>query len=293
MSLESIRIITDSHSGITQQQAKEMGIDVLPMPFFINEECYEEEITLSRELFFEKMEAGAKVSTSQPSLPDVMALWDKALESYDTVIYMPISSGLSGSCATATALASDEKYEGKVFVVDNGRIATPLIRAIMDAKELIEEGYSAREIKDILEAAKNDMIIYLSVENLEYLKRGGRISAATAAIGTLLNIKPVLRFNTKLIESFSKCRGSKKARKLMIETVRHDMETTFKEQYENGEIYLMTASNGDEETAQVWVKEVQAAFPEMNVLYGPLSLGISCHTGPNAVGIGFSCRPKR
>lgn len=291
--MKALRIVTDSHSGITQEEAKKMGIDVLPMPFTIDGKDYEEEVTLSRETFFEKLASGAQVSTSQPSLTSVMELWDRLLEEYEKIIYIPLSSGLSGSCATATALASDEPYAGRVFVVDNGRASTPMLRSVMDAVELQNEGFSAEQIKEMLEASKGDMSIYITVETLEYLKKGGRISAASAAVGTLLNIKPVLRLHTGLLESYQKCRGLKKAKKAMLEAIRNDLETTFKEQYENGEVYMLAASSAVPEVTAEWVEEIEAAFPGMKVMSGDLSLGICCHTGPGALGVGFSCRPRR
>ena len=205
---------------------------------------------------------------------------------------MPISSGLSGSCNTARMLAQQDEFEGKVFVVDNGRISTPMHRSILDALELIEKGYGAEEIKNILEAAKNKMSRYIAVETLEHLKNGGRISATSAAIGTALNIKPILQLNVGLLESYKKVRGMKKAKREMLESMKQDFETKFKKAYEKGEIYLLAASSADEETTQKWVEEIKAYFPGMDVLCDNLSLGISCHTGEGALGIGCSCKPK-
>lgn len=291
--MKPIGIVTDSHSGITQQQAEEMGIYVLPMPFYIDDICYYEDVTLSRQEFFNKLDSGAKISTSQPSPVELMKLWDKALKDYEQLIYIPISSGLSGSCMAAMGLAQEEHYKDKVFVVDNGRVSTPMHRSILDALELMEEGYSAKEIKDILEQAREDMVIYVGVETLEHLKRGGRITAATAALGTLLNIKPVLKFTTGTLDTFKKCRGQANMRKTMIEAMRHDLNTTFREQYENNEVYLLAASSASKEQTEEWQKEIQAAFPNMEVMYGDLSLGVSCHIGYGGLGIGCSCRPKR
>lgn len=291
--MSSIKIVTDSHSGITQEQAAEMGIEVLPMPFTIDGETYEEGVTISRDAFFEKLEQGAEMRTSQPSLDSVITLWNRVLEKNDRLLYLPISSGLSGSCSTATALSEQEEYKGRVYVADIGRIATPLRCSVMDAVELVKEGYDVEEIKEILEKAKADMSIYIAVENLEYLKRGGRISPATAAVGTLLNIKPVLRLNTGLLENFQRCRGNKKAHKVMIDALRHDLETIFKIPYEKGEVSLLAASSASLEETQEWVQEIQAAFPDMPVMCDNLSLGICCHVGPGGLGIGCSCRPAR
>lgn len=291
--MKKIGIVTDSHSSISQEMAKELGIYVLPMPFYFNEECFYENIDLSREEFFEKLKTNNKVSTSQPSPEEVMKIWDKALEECEQILYIPISSGLSGSCSTATGLARDEDYEGKVFVVDNGRVSTPMHRSILDALELIREGYEAPQIKKILEDARDKMVIYIAVETLEYLKKGGRVSATTAAIGSLLNIKPVLKFDVGILDTYKKCRGFKKAKQVMLEAMKNDLETKFAKEYQNNEVYLLAASSADEETTKEWVDEIKEAFPGMDVLCDDLSLGVSCHIGPGGLGIGCSCRPKR
>lgn len=291
--MKSIGIMTDSHSGISRSDAEKLGIWVLPMPFYMNDECYYEEITLSRDTFFQKMEEGIVVSTSQPSPESVMNMWDEMLLEYEKVLYLPMSSGLSGSCSTACALASDEKYEGKVFVVDNGRVSTPLYRSILDAMELVEEGYDAAKIREILEEYKSSMVIYLGVNTLEYLKKGGRLTSAAAAVGTLLNIKPVLKLDVGALYVYQKCRGLSKAKKIMLESMHHDLETRFKEAHEKGELYLLAASSASQEVTEKWVEEIKAEFPGMEVLCGNLSLGICCHTGPGALGIGWSRKPVR
>lgn len=291
--MRPIGIITDSHSSITQAQAKELGILVLPMPFEIGEDQFYEDVTLTREQFFQKLNLGARIATSQPSMADVMAIWDKALKDYEQVLYIPISSGLSGSCATAFAMAQEEPYAGRVLVVDNGRVSTPLHRSILDALELIEEGYKAEQIKAILEEARDKMVIYVGVQTLEHLKNGGRIPPATAALGTILNIKPVLRFDVGTLDTFKKCRGFAKARKTMLEAIRHDLDTRFKEWYDRGEIYLLAASSSSKDDTEQWVLEIQEAFPDLPVMCDDLSLGVSCHIGYGGLGIGLSCRPKR
>ena len=239
------------------------------------------------------MTAGKKVSTSQPSPEEVMKCWREALQKYETILYMPISSGLSGSCGTAKMLAEEEEFRNKVFVVDHGRVASPLKRTILDTLELIEEGYSAEQIRDILENERDKVSIYIAVETLEYLKKGGRITPATAAIGTLLNIKPVLQLDVGVLEGFLKCRGMKKARKEMLEAIQKDMQTRYREYYDKGELYLLAASSADEETTKGWIEEIQQKFPGMEVLSDNLSLAICCHTGEGALGVGCSCRPKR
>lgn len=291
--MKAIGVVTDSHSGITQEQALQMGVKVLAMPFSIDGECFYENVTLSRDEFFEKLDNGADVSTSQPSPAEVMKLWDEALAEYEKIIYIPISSGLSGSCQTAAALAQEAPYENKVFVVDNGRVSTPLRRTVMDALEMVEEGFSAVQIKDALEAARDKMVIYVGVQTLENLKRGGRISPATAALGNVLNIKPVLKFDVGTLDTYKKCRGFAKAKKAMLEAMHEDLNTRFKEWYDKGEVYLLAASSASEEETQEWISEIKAAFPNMEVLCDNLSLGVSCHIGHGGLGIGCSCRPKR
>ncbi len=291
--MKPIGIATDSHCGISPEKAEKMGIRVLPMPFYFGEECFFEEVSITREEFFRRLNNGETVSTSQPSPETVMELWREGLKEYESIVYIPMSSGLSGSCHTAMMLAEEDEFKGKIFVVDNGRIATPLHRSILDAMELVEDGYSAAEIKEILEADKENMTIYIAVETLEFLKKGGRITATTAALGTLLNIKPVLRLGVGVLDTYKKCRGMRKAKNEMLETMKQEMETTYKEAIERGEFYLMAASSADEETTKEWVEEIRAYFPGFEVLCDYLSMGISCHTGDGALGIGCSCKPKR
>lgn len=291
--MNRIGILTDSHSSISQSEARILGIRVLPMPFYIGDNCYYEDITISRDDFFERLNTEEHMTTSQPSPAEVMDFWDNALKDYDQIIYMPISSGLSNSCSTAMALALEDKYENRVFVVDNGRVSTPLHRSILDALEMVNEGYSAAEIKRMLEEAREEMVIYISVETLAYLKKGGRITAATASLGTLLNIKPILKLDVGKLDSFQKCRGLKKARKIMLDAIRHDLDHRFAEASANGEVYLLAASSASREETEEWIQEIKEAFPGMDILCDNLSLGVSCHTGPGALGIGLSCRPKR
>ena len=291
--MKAIGIVTDSHSGISQEEAARLGIMVLPMPFYFDEECYYEDVTLSREEYFEKMKQGRKVSTSQPAPADVMRLWDKALLAFQQILYMPISSGLSGSYSAAYAMAQEEEYQGRVHVIDHGRVSTPLHRYVLDALALVEEGYSACEIKEILEKYRENMVIYIGVETLEYLKQGGRITPATALFGTMLHIKPVLKLGVGTLDTFQKCRGFARARKTMLEAMQHDIDTIFREPYEKGELYLLAASSASEEVTAEWVAEIKEAFPDMDVLCDKLSLGVSCHVGYGGLGVGCSCRPPR
>lgn len=289
--MNKIVIVTDSHCGISLDTANKVGVKVLPMPLYIDDICYYEDISITHEEFFEKLKTCEKVTTSQASPADVMDLWNQCLEEYETILVMPMSSGLSGACNTAKLFAENDEYAGKVYVVDNGRISTPMHRSILDALELIDKGYSAGEIKEILENNKNNMSIYIAVETLDYLKKGGRISAATAAIGTILDIKPILKVDTGLLESHDKCRGFKKARRMMIEQIKNDIATKFAD-YSDDEIYILAATSADEETTAKWLEQIKEEFPGKDVLCDKLSLGISCHTGEGALGIGVSCKPK-
>lgn len=258
---KSLAILTDSHSGIHPEEAARIGVSVLPMPFTVNDQTFLESVSLSREAFFRQQAEGASISTSQPAPEAVAALWDEALKTHEQVLYLPISSGLSGSCQTAAALAQEPSYAGRVLVVDNGRVATPLHRSVLDAIALRDEGRSAQDIKAALEASKENMTIYVALQTLEYLKRGGRVSPAVAAIGTLLSIKPVLRLSTGVLESYKKCRGFAKARAAMIEAVRADLTIRFREAHARGEVYLLAATSASEEETAAWLEEIKAASP--------------------------------
>lgn len=286
-------IVTDSHSSMKPEEAEALGVMLLPMPFYLDEVCYYEDVTITRDEFFEKVRGGAKVSTSQPTPDAVCKLWNQALEQFEEIVYIPLSSALSGACGTAMMLAQKEPYAGKVFVVDNGRVSSTQKRTVLDALELVEEGYSAEQIKEMLEAARERSMIYIGVETLEFLKRGGRISTASAALGSVLNIRPVLRFSTGMLETYKKCHGFHRAKKEMIDAMKNEFATNFKEEYEKGEVYLLAASSASKEASDEWVKEIQEAFPGMDVVCDELSLGVSCHIGPGGLGIGCSCRPKR
>ena len=289
--MKPIGIITDSHSGISQEEAKKLGIYVLPMPFYIDGECSYEGVSLTREEFFKKQEAGAEVSTSQPSPASVMEIWDQALREYEKILYMPLSSGLSSSFETACALAGEEEYEGRILVVDHGQVATPLHQMILDTLEMIERGYSAERIRELLEKAGERMMIYIGVQTLEYLKKGGRITPAAAALGSVFNIKPILKLETGKLDSYKKCHGFAKARKTMIEAMKQEIETRFQVEYQAGAVHIMAASSAPKEETDQWVKEIEEAFPGQTVLCDPLSLGICCHIGQGGLGIGCSVKP--
>lgn len=278
-----IAFVTDSNSGITQKEAKELGITVIPMPFFIDGKMYYEDITLTQEEFYEKLEQDADISTSQPSPADIQEIWDRLLGEYDEIVHIPMSSGLSGSCQTAQMLSQD--YDGKVQVVDNQRISVTMRQSVIDAIELGKSGKNAAEIKDILEAQKLDSSIYISLETLKYLKKGGRITPTAAALGTILNLKPVLQIQGDKLDAFSKARGMKAAKKTMIEAMKKDFESRFKEYDDKDEMVLMYSYSGNPEEAAQWKKEIEEAFSGREVIGNPLALSVSCHIGKGALAI--------
>ena len=274
-----IAIVTDTNSGITQEEAKELGIYLIAMPFFINKNTYYEGITLSQEEFFKKLEDDENISTSQPSPVTVIELWDNLLKDYDYILHIPMSSGLSSSMETARMLSSD--YEGKVLVVDNKRISVTFRQSILDALYLIEKGLSAKEIQEILEKEALESIIYVTVDTLKYLEKGGRITPAVAALGSIFNIKPVLLIDGGKLDTYKKVRGLKSAQKAMIEAIKNDIENRFK-----GTDYLIqTAYSGDLEQGNKWNETVKQAFPEHDVYNDVLPMSICCHVGPGALGI--------
>lgn len=285
--MSKVAIVTDSNSGITQERGKELGIFVLPMPFFIDGELYLEDITLSQSEFYEKLGADSDISTSQPSPGEVMDLWDKVLEEYDELVCIPMSSGLSSTCATAITLAAE--YDGRVQVVDNQRISVTQEQSVLDAMNLREEGKSAAEIKEILEKEKLQASIYITVDTLKYLKKGGRITPAAAAIGTVLNLKPVLQIQGEKLDAYKKVRGMKAAKKNMLDAMKKDVEGRFADYVAKGQLKLHVAYTTDEETAKQWMEEVQNAFPDLTITrMDPLSFSITCHTGPGVLAIAAS-----
>ena len=261
--MSKIAIATDSNSGITQAQGRELGVFVLPMPFYINDELFLEDITLSQEQFYERLAQDADVKTTQPSPGDVTDLWDKILQDYDQIVYIPMSSGLSSSCETAMMLAQD--YEGKVFVVN-----------------LVKAGKSAQEIHDYLERTKFDSDIYITVDTLKYLKKGGRCTPAAAALGAVLGIKPVLRIKGEKLDSFAKVRGWKAAKKAMIDAIHHTMDTEFAGLSGPEQLHIAAAYTGERADAQEWLEELEALFPGYPIHMDPLSLSVACHIGPGA-----------
>ena len=279
--MSKVAIVTDSNSGITQKRGEELGIYVLPMPFFIDGELYLEDITLSQEQFYEKLGADSEISTSQPSPGDVMDLWDKLLVDYDEIVCIPMSSGLSSTCETALSLAQD--YDEKVQVVNNQRISVTQEQSVYDAIKLRYEGKSAAEIRQVLEKEKMQASIYVTVDTLKYLKKGGRITPAAAAIGTVLNLKPVLQIQGEKLDAFAKVRGWKAAKKTMLNAIEKDLTDRFadvKDQMVLGMAYTCSKEEADE-----WKNEIQTRFPDYELVEGPLSLSIACHIGPGAMAI--------
>ena len=274
-----IAIMTDSNSGITQRQAKVMGIYVLPMPFFINGDMYFEDITLTQEEFYQRLLEDADISTSQPSPADVMELWDDVLKEHDEIIHIPMSSGLSSSCETALSLAQD--YEGRVHVVDNQRISITQRQSVLDALEMAKRGMGAKEIVDVLMAEKLEASIYITVDTLKYLKKGGRVTAAGAALGTVLNIKPVLQIQGDKLDAFAKVRGFKAAKKKMLDAMEKDINGRFS----GKKVHLQAAYTCSAEEAEEWKKEIMERFPGYEVHMDPLSLSVSCHIGPGSMAI--------
>ena len=270
-----VAIISDSNSGIIQKQAKELGIHILPMPFFIDQETYYEGINLTQDQFYQKLKDGCDISTSMPSVGSVT----------DEIVHIPMSSGLSSSCETALMLAQD--YSGKVFVVNNQRISVTQKQSVMDALALAKQGRSALEIKDILEREKLESSIYIMVDTLTFLKKGGRITPAAAALGTLLRLKPVLQIQGEKLDAFAKARTVKQAKSIMIEAMKNDFANRFGDPA--GEhIHLELAYTYDLEAAEAFRNEVAEAFLGCEIVMDPLSLSVSCHIGPGALAVACS-----
>ena len=277
----NIAIVTDTNSGITNEQANEWGVTVIPMPFYINNKLYFEGISLNQEEFYKFLENNSEVNTSQPSPGDVMKIWDDILEEKEAIVYIPMSSSLSGSCETAEMLSQD--YEGKVQVVNNRRISVTQLQSVKDAVSLAEKGKSAAEIKSILEQRQYQSSIYVTPDDLDYLKRGGRITPAVASVAKVLNIKPVLEIQGQKLDVFKKVRGMKQSRRVMKEAVRDDLENRFKDM-PSMKIYAAYTSN--EELGMQWKKELEEEFPRYTIEPYTLSLSVSSHIGPEAQGVG-------
>ena len=287
--MSKVAIMTDSNSGISQAEGARAGIYVLPMPFYIDEEMYFEEINLGQEEFYEKLTEGAQIKTSMPTVGSVTDMWKKLLKESDEIVYIPMSSGLSGSCETAYMLSQDPEVDGKVFVVDNQRISVTQRQSVYDAKMLADEGKSAFQIREILMEEKFCSSIYIMVDTLTYLKRGGRITPAAAALGTLLKLKPVLQIQGEKLDAFAKARTVKQAKSIMIEAMKKDFEERFHDA-SGSNMHLEVAYTYNREAAKQFREEIQAQFPEHEIIMNPLSLSVSCHIGPGALAIACSHR---
>lgn len=279
-----IAVVTDSNSGITQAQAKEMGITVLPMPFMIDGETYYEDITLTQEQFYQRLKDNFDISTSQPTPDSIMKLWDELLKEYDQIVHIPMSAGLSGSCATAMMLAGEDEYEGNVFVVDNHRISVTQYQSVKDAMMLADMGMDGAQIKKRLEETAADSVIFVTVDTLKYLKKGGRITPAAAALGTLLRIKPVLIILGEKLDSFAKARTMKQAKTLMMNAIQKELDERLHDS-ECKDCHLAIAHSDNEEAALEFKKEVEERFPDADIYLAPLSLSIACHIGPGSLAL--------
>ena len=274
-----IAVVTDSNSGITQEKGKELGVHVIPMPFYIDGELFLEDITLTQEAFYEKLASDCEISTSQPAPGEVMEFWDKLLKEYDEIVHIPMSSGLSSTCETAIMLSKD--YDGKVEVVNNQRISVTQKTSVLDAVRLARAGKSALEIKESLEAEKLEASIYITVDTLKYLKKGGRITPAAAAIGTVLNLKPVLQIQGEKLDAFAKVRGWKQAKKTMLDAMEKDLLHRFG----GKKMSLLAAYTCSAEEAKSWKEELEDRFPNYTIDMDPLSLSVACHIGPGALAV--------
>lgn len=285
--MKKIAIMTDSNSGITQKEAAGLGISVLPMPFMINDATYFEDINLTQDRFYEFLENDAVVSTSQPSPDSLIHMFHKLLAEYDEVVHIPMSSGLSGSCQTACMLAQEPEFDGKVFVVNNQRISVTQTQSVLDAVELAKKGYDGAQIKKILEEDKFNSSIYIMLDTLFYLKKGGRITPAAAALGTLLKLKPVLQIQGEKLDAFAKARTKSAGKSMMLQAIKNDIENRFGGFDESAKerATLHIAYTKDAEEAELWKQEVMEAFPGFRLKMAPLSLSVACHIGPGALAL--------
>lgn len=281
-------VVTDSNSGLTRQQGEAYGIRVIPMPFMIDGQVWEEHVDLSHAMFYEKLAGGSDISTSQPAPAKITELWDEVLKEYDEIVHIPMSGSLSGAFQTANMLAED--YDGKIRVVNNQRISVTQRRSAIDAAVLAEHGWGAERIGELLERTKMDSSIYITVNTLQYLKRGGRVTPAAAALGTLLKIKPVLQIQGGKLDTFSKARTMKQAKSIMMSAIAHDLQERFADPQAE-RTWLAVAHSDCEDMAGELARELQECYPRASpVFVDSLSLSISCHIGPG--GLGVTCTKK-
>lgn len=291
--MSKIAVVTDSNSGITQKQAKEMGVSVIPMPFYMNEETLFEGIDLDQKGFYEKLTQNADIKTSQPSPGTVTDLWDSLLAEYDEIVHIPMSSGLSSTCETAYMLANDEPYEGKVWVVDNKRISVTQRQSVLDALELIDRGLTGKEIKDFLEEEAMESSIYIMLDTLYYLKKGGRITPAAAALGTLLKLKPVLQIQGDKLDSFAKARTTQQGINIMKTAIKNDIENRFGGTEQDPGVWIEIAHTDNEAAALALKEELMSTYHVEDIQVDPLSLSVSCHIGPGALAIAVSKKIRK
>ena len=280
-------IMADSNCGIMPEEESHYGIHILPMPIIIDGKTYFEGIDITMEKFYQKQTSGSVITTSQPSPGDVTDMWDQLLKAHDEIVFIPMSSGLSNTCQTALLLAEDELYKGRVFVVDNHRISVTQALAVLDAKALADDGRTAREIKEILEKEAMDATIYIAVDTLEYLKKGGRITAAAAALGTILKLKPILTIQGDKLDSYAKARGMKSAFRVMLEALKSDIASRLSHLREKGLLKIGIANTMmDPDKLEIFKAELKKTFPDMELVYFPLTMSIGTHVGPGGIGIG-------
>ncbi len=285
--MSRVIVMTDSNSGITPEEAEKIGVVVLPMPFYIGDNIYYEYIDFTQNEFYQRLQEDIEIKTSMPLVGNLIEKWDELLEEYDEIVYIPMSSGLSSSCETAIMLSQD--YEGRVQVVDNQRISVTLKSSVYRAREMALEGKCATEIKDVLEKHKLEASIYIMVDTLHYLKKGGRITPAAASLGTLLKLKPVLQIQGEKLDAFAKARTVKQAKSIMIESIKNDISNRFQSK-DGSDIEIYMAYTYDEEAALAFKEEVEAEFPNHTIIMDPLSLSVACHIGPGALAIACSKR---
>lgn len=281
--MKKIAIVTDSNAGISPEEAKKLGIHLVPMPFIIDGEVYFENVNLSFDEFYEKQKV-TRISTSQPNINDVVELWEDLLKEYDEVVHIPMSSGLSASCETALNFA--QQFEGKVQVVDNRRISITMRGSVVDAVNMANDGKDAKEIKKWLEDTALDSSIYIMVDTLKYLKQGGRVTPAAAAIGAVLNIKPVLTIQGGKLDQYTKVINVKTAKMKMLDAIKKDLENRFSSFLSKDKMRLSVAHTANEANARLFAEEVKAAFPNIELEYiDSLSMSVATHIGPKALAI--------
>lgn len=283
--MKKIAVVTDTNSGILPEEAEKIGCFLVPMPFIIDEEIYYENVSLKKDKFYEIQQSGKRITTSQPNINEIVALWTKILKTYDEIVYIPMSSGLSQSCETAIKFSED--FNGKVQVVDNRRVSITMKSSVLDAINMANDGNSAVEIKKWLENSALKSSIYLMVDTLKYLKQGGRITPAAAAIGTVLNIKPVLQIQGGKLDTYAKVMNIKTAKQKMVDALRKDLEGRFKGLVDEGKIKISVAHTANEENALIFADELKKEFPNIPFEYvDELALSIATHTGPKVLACG-------